>query len=282
MKKNLLFSICMLALAVLTLCGVTFAYFSSTGGSGNQTVTLDNYEFSVSSTAVQTLPNLTFKAPTVINFPAVSAPVFDSAAYDAMTQEEKAAYAEQYKAQMNVYKQRGDDALFDSFCFPLLISATNNSMATMRFSYEIKAAASSAVNIAPALKYFVFDKAATLSLTEGGNAGKYANAMHAACDDKSDGGESDILKINEARMSAGLQQNLTSLSKDVYYHNQTVKTLVVCWLDYTAVREILYNINGGANMGEIEDNNVGAYRQFSLNLTVSVTAENTPLEGEGA
>lgn len=282
MKKNLLFSIGMLCLAILTVCGVSFAYFFSKGDSGSQSVTLDNYEFRVESTVVQTLPSLYFRAPTIINFPAVQAPVFDTAAYETMTDAEKAAYTTQYNEAMNLFKRRGDDAMFDVFGLPLLVSAVNDSMATMRFSYEIKATATAAstVNVAPALRFFVFDREQTQKLIAGGaQEGQYAAAMHAVCDALDAGAETDAEKITEARLSAGNLISSQSLSRDVYYHGETAQTLIFCWLDYTKVRQILYDVNGGADMGDADDNNVGAYRKYALDVSVSVTAENSPSEG---
>lgn len=250
-------------------------------------MTLDNYEFTVAATHVQTLPDKAFKASTVINFPKVTAPVFDTAAYETMTDEQKAAYSADYVNKMNLYKTRGDDGNFNSFCYPLTVTAESKSMATMRFSYEVKASASvsSAVNVSSALRWFVFDKEASQRLAAGGaSQGDYALELHAACDSAAEGNVTDLtslLALNESRLLEGRRKSLDSLSKDVYYYGERASVAIVCWLDYTKVREILYDVNGGVDMGAPDDNPVGAYRSFSLNITVSVTAENTPLP-EGA
>lgn len=254
MKKNLAVSICMLALAALTLCGVTFAYFSSNGGSEAGYVTIGEFVFErtdevTGKSALTQQGTYRFRAPTVLNVPEVVStdPAFST---------------------------DGDDALFDEYCVPVLTTVTNRSRTDMTLAVEVTARANNedgTVNYAAngAVQSFSFDAAETKKLVAGGeNEGKYGGAIRAVCGPAAaDTAGLSVFESTRAKLAAGQRLMAESLAGDVLhaYTLDADKTpvyakaqiLTLIWLDWRGY-----------------EGSVGDRKPGSIIVEVKITASN--------
>lgn len=234
MKKNLVVAVGMLCLAVLTLCGVTFAYFTGNSGGSNNSLQVGEFVFTSSAAFQSQNATCRFKAPTVLNVPQVT----DGKVGDA-----------EYLVKHKTYLTDGDDAYFNGYCLTVKVKVTNLSGTDMNVNVALSAAGDFVGENTAMVKYFVFNPADSALLLGNGNpaqAGKYAEKIREICSAAPlEAGETadglTPLAETELRLKAGIRVTDAELAAtrltaataiDEPSKNGQIELLTVVWLDY--------------------------------------------------
>lgn len=247
LKKNLAVSIALLALAVLTCCGVAFAYFSSSQSGGDNTVNVGEFVFTVDDGGITSSEsNIYFKAPTIINVPEIVDGIDGvdgmpgEADYDAKHAKYLVDHAK-YLVDHARFLTDGDDKYFNEYAVPITIKITNNSRVKMRI-VNISVEATTFVSTAQKTDYsksmlsFVFD-------SNLGESADYASQIREDCDFPLIDGVNDLEKT-KARILEGQKVKLASVSKQelnakVGETESFLEFSSVAWLDYREYKKIL-------------------------------------------
>lgn len=210
MKRKLVAIIIILSLVTLTLGGVSYAYFSVSDTGGDQNITIGHFDFSVTradadGAVLGKEAPLSFKAPTVINFPVVTALTEDGS-----ENPDYAAY--------------GDDPYFNEYCIAVTARVTNECAYPVTAGFDVTAASAGGADFSAAVKFFPFAKTAL--------TGDTAAELRAAIPPVTDAAKNPAENSEASRIAA-----LRDLAFDLPAGATGEYTLVL-WLDYTAMKAV--------------------------------------------
>lgn len=216
MKKKLIAIIVCLCLVTLTLGGVSYAYFSVDDDGGDQNFSIAHFSFAVdradtSGTVLSKTAPITFRAPTVINFPRLEAPAAGTVD--------------------PVFNAYGDDANFNAYCLPIAFTVDNRCDYAVTVRLSAVAQAVSGVDLTAAVRYFPLEHDAV-------SDGDYAAALYAAIPAvEGVAGTPDV--VSEAARTAALETAVFTLAARPSAETASQgKYVLVAWLDYHAMRAV--------------------------------------------